>query len=288
MNAKIRPSYWIPVIILSVLVAFFSTNEAAAEGKKLTNKDIIKMSKNGLTAEDIVEKVKANGHQFDFSKDGLAELTMGGVPPSTIIAVKVHTTETEEQPAPSDSDKSGKPSPPPGTHINRMEEVALIDGNNRIQLQYRVPRTRSENKYGADKVVTKTTTYQFIDDGHAPVRITSGSPVFETLLPADASPLDHFEIIKLDTKGDTREVQIAKVTAKEAINEIPKDHIVPITFEEIQPGDKPEDKKENRPEHKKENQPVKLYRIKPVGPLAPGEYAFLKYKRIGFYYDFNF
>jgi hypothetical protein len=111
-----------------------------------------------------------------------------------------------------------------------------------------------------------------LNGNHAQLRITNTSPVFEVGLPSDVNAADQLVLIKLNPKSDRREVEIGRAGITGSSMGFRKEAIVATTFEEVKPltvggGFK-----------------YTLYRVKVVGPLPPGEYAFAPRN---LYYDFG-
>ncbi|HMJ26640.1 MAG TPA: hypothetical protein VK475_12455, partial [Pyrinomonadaceae bacterium] len=72
---------------------------------------------------------------------------------------------------------------------------------------------------------------------------------------------------RFDVRSDRREIRVAKGSGGLALMSIPKDHLIETTVEEIRNGS------------------TKRYRLKPTGPLPPGEYCLSR--RMSICYDFG-
>lgn len=120
---------------LSILLAgFLLCNGGIQAQQALTNADVVKMVKAGLSADLIVATIKnAQVKNFDLSPDAVIKLKMAGVSDAVIAAMLGGGVALEE------SEAAGEVTIPDGTEIrlNLMERLssASAEVNDRVRLQ---------------------------------------------------------------------------------------------------------------------------------------------------------
>jgi hypothetical protein len=239
------------IIYLVCLLQFASLLAASAfaHQQKLTNQDVINMVKAGLPPEIVVQTIKSNNNSFDISADALIVLKKAEIPDSVIQAMVARTQNTGTGETPS-----------PLTVGNEAARVpVLVEGTNRIKLQYASPDTRSSGMFRLNPLSSKVRAA--LKGSYAQIRTTNPSPEFEISLPADAHPSDLVALVKLDIKSDRREVETFSVGVTGVKSGFPKGRTLPIDIEEVST------------EGKERQGFFKLYRVKPGSSIAPGEYA---------------
>lgn len=104
-----------------LLIAFAATVTLLAADAPLTNDDVVKLSKAGLSAETIVAKIRASESKFDTSTDALVALADAGVADAVIreMVEKKPAVSTKAKPAPSKATAKRK----------RFEEITVVNAS---------------------------------------------------------------------------------------------------------------------------------------------------------------
>lgn len=141
-----------------------------------------------------------------------------------------------------------------------LQRVVLVEGTQSVQM-----RDIVASRKGSWSVVISKQHYVF-RGSRAGLR-TRRLPEFQFESdPGFDSPVFLF---KFDVRSDRREIRVAKGTGGLTEMAIPKDHLIETSLEEMGNG----------------QDSTKRYRLKPVTPLAPGEYCLGR--RISICYDFG-
>lgn len=225
--------------------------------KSLSNDDIITMIKAELPENTIILAIQQSHGTFDISAQQLIRLKTEGASPKIMEAM----IKSSESPQPA---RFGKPEQPVSERSDGSDdeltllEVFLLDGVNKIQMKRSMSNPMASvnilNPFSGGRA--KHT----LNVNHAQLRITNISPMFELMLPADVNPSDHIQIVKMTPKSNRREIEYMRMRFASATTGFREKDVVPTNFEEFpklaQPG-------------------FRLYRVKVVSPLSPGEYAFV-------------
>ena len=261
-------------VLLFALVGLFGAAQASAQGKPLTNADIVEMTKAGLPENTIVLAIEKGPAQFDTSPQALIQLKNNGVSTATLDAmIRAGAPATT---ASSNTTSVRKPDPlNPLSTTTVMTPgssgVAMIDGDTRTAMKYSTPDARTNSMLGAFvNPLHKSRINYALNGNHAPLRTRNTSPSFEVGIVADANPTDVVAVVKLKAKSDRREIEASRGGITGISTGFRKQDLVPVTLEEV-PGSP--------------NQVYKTYRVKLVSPIPPGEYA-LVYGS-GSFYDFG-
>jgi hypothetical protein len=274
---KYRPHL---LVFVFASVSFFLHSAAcSADRPKVTNRDVVKMVKAGLSSELIIQTIKSGTPDFDTSADGLILLKKEGVPDSVIRAMIDRSPGSEDRTvsdtrAGSESRSSRSPShqgsdasdPIPGGAV-------LVDGGKRIRLKRTIPAGTNTGGGGLKMFVPfrKAKIMQTFNGSHAAIHRKTGAPTFEVWLPADLNPGDGIVLLKLVVKPDHREISVAsgRFSGQTGFS---KGDIVPVNIEEGRTktiGGTLQ----------------KACRASPVKPLSRGEYAIVVQGDT--YYDFG-
>src|SRR5438105_15175298 len=81
-----------------ILAVLFAASVFAGQ-QKLTNQDVIKMVKAGLSSEIVIQTIKTSEQNFDLSANGLVILKGEGVPDQVIQALLVRTENIGSKPS---------------------------------------------------------------------------------------------------------------------------------------------------------------------------------------------
>lgn len=256
--------------IFSAAIAFpvFSnpsgaTNTIWQNQQKLTNQDVIKMVKAGLSLQIIEQTINATDQAFDVSPDALIKLKQEEVPDTIVQAMILRSKNGEKPNAQKDAslDCGG-------------DSMFLIDGTRRVELKY--SNTESRTALGVGALVGRGKGFVTLKGSRAETRVTDLSPIFEDLyLPVGLRPDGAAILAKLDMKSDRREIEVASVSAitLSSGEGIPKNRRMAIAFEEV-------------PEQTCMHQGKKYrhVKIKVTNPLEPGEYSII----VGnYFFDFG-
>ena len=238
-------------------------NTEQQDQQKLSNEDVIKMVKAGLSPKVIEQTINSSDQAFDVSPDALIKLKQEGVPDTIVQAMILRAKHGDKPRANQDpnSDCSG-------------DSMFLIDGTKRVELKY--SNTESRTALGVGALVGRGKGFITVKGSRAETRVTNSSPTFEELyLPLGMRPDGAATLAKLDIKSDRREIEVASVSAItfSSSEGVPKNRRMPIAFEEA-------------PEQTCMHQGKKFrhVKIKVTNPLAPGEYSII----VGnYFFDFG-
>jgi hypothetical protein len=260
-----------------VFILLGSFGILAQETKRpLTNSDVIELTKAGLPENTIILAIQKGPTQFDTSAQTLIQLKNQGVNPQVLNAmIQAGSTSVSSNPP------SG---PPPKPNVNPFGlpaneaaaatgsgGVILVDSEKRREMKYSTPEARTNSMLGA--VVNpfhKSRGRAALKGNHASLRISNTSPFFEMSLEKDANPSDLVTLVRLKPKSETREIETFRGSITGVSSGFRKEDLLPITIEDTTISTGPS---------------YKLYRIKLVNPLVPGEYALVY--RGSAYYDFG-
>ena len=148
--------------------------------------------------------------------------------------------------------------------------VVLVDGSSRVDMKYSTPDSRTNSMLKA--VVNpfhKARVRTALAGNHAQLRTKNTSPTFEVGIPADANPSDVVSLVKLSSKSDRREIETGRGGITGISFGFRMEDLIPTSLEELPGG----------------TSGRKLYRIKPVNAMPPGEYALVYSGAL--YYDFG-
>jgi len=242
--------------------------------KPLDNSDVVEMTKAGLPESTIILAIQKGPSQFDTSPQALIQLKSQGVSATVLDAMiragsppasPVQTTGPVRRTNPLD------PLSPTTVVVPATTGVTFVDGETRLSMKYSSPEMRTNSMLGA--VVNpfhKSRIRTALNGNHAQLRTKNTSPLFEVGIVADANPADLVAIVKLQPKSDTREIETGRGSITGVSSGFRKEDILPISIEEI-PG--------------LATQSQKVYRVKLINPLRPGEYALVHGSAA--YYDFG-
>lgn len=251
------------LFVLVLLLVHMISVPMLATQQKLKNEDVIKLVKAGLSPDLIVQTINSSNQSFDLSADGLITLKKEGVPDSVIQAMIIRSQGA-----------GGNLTTPPAATLGNSGDatkgVILIDGTRRVQMKYSSPDPRGSGLFG-NPLSSKVRSA--LPGNHSPLRITNTSPMFEIALPVNVHPSDAVAIVKLDVKADRREIEFVRAGITGSSIGPPKNKIIPVSLEEVESNDKPG------------GQYYKIYRVKLVSPIPPGEYALMG--NAAQFYDFG-
>lgn len=259
-----RPLFANHLVSLLLLVSLLPIQSIASQ-QKLTNQDVIKMVRAGLSPEIVIQTINTSENNFDISPNALVALKHEGVSDSIIQAMLARSRTT-----------GPKPHGTPGG-VNDPNQsargVTLIDGAKRITMKYSSPEQRSSRMFFGNPLSAKTLAA--LKGNRAELRITNPSPEFEVAIPYDANPSDFVVILKFDVKSDRREIQTQKVGIGGVKNGIPENRRLPIKTEETQS------------QNRESSGYYKFFRVRLIDPISSGEYAIVISGNVFSLYDFG-
>ncbi|MDT4955047.1 MAG: hypothetical protein QOJ02_3185 [Acidobacteriota bacterium] len=274
----LHKNYVLTSLLLVLLITIAIPQAIAQQEKKpLTNDDVVTMVKAQLPENTIVLAIQQSPTSFDTSVQALIQLKNQGVSAKVLDAMlqvgkpvetSQQTTSTVRQPNSINPLTLG---PETGGAVGSIGSVILVDGANRTQMKYSTSNIRSNSMLGA--VVNpfhKTRMRAALNGNHARLRIASTSPLFEVSLMSDVNASDIIALVKLDPKSDRREIETSRGGITGVSTGFRKEDIIPISIDEPQNINGTSNK---------------VYTVKAVNPLPPGEYALVV--QTGVYYDFG-
>lgn len=243
----------------------FLISSVLGQGRKLSNEDIIKMTKAELPEEVIVKTIQTNENRFDLSPDGLIALKAAKVPDNIIKAMTGNPVRkpSPAQPASPKASNENNPFLTAGNDSSaNYGSIVMVDNGKRVELQASRQEMRSSNPMDPRNMFgMKVNTT--LPGNHSRIRTTNLTPTFEFSLPTNEKPDDMVVLAKLDVKGDRRELEAARASGLTGVKTgIPAKKLIPVSYEVIG-------------KTKEFGSDVYLYRAKLVMPIVPGEYAWV-------------
>jgi len=262
------------VVVLLTAIFFYPRTHLLAKGGQsqkevMTNASVI----------DLV-KLRQSESKFDTSTAGLTQLKAANVSDNILMEMmspgSSNASATVGSSGPTTNTVVRQPSmndpfgiAAPTIVATGSSGVVLIDAEKRVQMKYSTPDMRTNSMLGAMvNPLHKSRVRAALKGNHASLRVSNNSPGFEILIDKDANPSDVVAVVKLEPKSDTREIEQGRGSITGVSTGFRKQDLISTTIEEAAT-----------------NQGQKLYRIKMVNPLVPGEYAVVV--RGAAYYDFG-
>lgn len=249
-------------VLLAALVCFLVIDHASAQGKPLTNSDIVEMTKAGLPENTVILAIEKSSSQFDTSPQALIQLKNHGVSSGVLDAmIRAGSPATTATATTSSVRKTDPLNPLSTTTVSTpaASGVVMIEDDTRIGMKYSTPEVRTGGMLGAlVNPLHKSRINYALNGNHAQLRTRVTSPIFEVGIAADANPADVVAVVKLKAKSDRREIEASRGSITGISTGFRKQDLVPVSIEEV-PGTA--------------TQTYKRYRVKLVSPVPPGEYA---------------
>jgi len=230
--------------------------ESSPLRKRVTNQDVIEMTKLGLSDDVIITKIRqayeagTEAVSFDTSVDGLKSLKVGNVS-DPVIKVMINPAPPPATVVAGASPVSVDPNLPPpevGVYWRDQGKFVLVQGQ-------AVTNTKTGGKAGS--LFTNGLRNQHWDatiDGHTSKNVLRDRrPTFYLYVP-DGDDSSDYVLIKLNKKGDHREFQIGSFGGiRGGKSGVQKDKEVPFHAEHVG---------------------IRVYKVTLDEALKPGEYAF--------------
>ena len=254
----------------------------AAKSTKMTNADVISLASAGLGDDVILAKIKAApSTDFDTSVDGLKALKAGGVS-SPVIRYLIDPTAPAVVAAPPAAPvapaapAAADPDDPATVHLPGIYMMATAkDGKMHLEkLDHINPKqTKTSGAFlsGMTYGITKAHVKVAIDGAKANVETTDTNPIFYAYIPeaesfnGAAQNIRDFDLIKLDPKAATREVNTATISPWGSSSGTDDKAKQGFTPEPVKPG---------------------IYKMTLLQPLPAGQYAF-QTQNYGAFFDFG-
>jgi len=247
------------ILPLAVAMLFCTVGVRTAVGQDqappapMTNAEVIKLVKGGLSNGLIVKTIKSRPNQFDLSADGLLALKNNGVSDEVIESMM------------SGSSNAAHSGDPESSSSEDDSALWLYDGEKKIRLEE--TRVTAEAKAGIGVAFGGSIhSYATLSEAGpaAVIRVANRSPLFgKVLVPENLRVAELVQLVKLefDSTSKRRRVQIGKVAEFRGTRTgIPQEARIAIAFDDVG-------------EVRFKGKPAHLYSFRPEAPLAPGEYA---------------
>lgn len=109
--------------------------------------------------------------------------------------------------------------------------VTLIDGDRRSTVRYTTSDAKS--RVGGAPIFIVVKVYASLNGKRADTRSRTDTPQFELFLNSAANPKSEVQLVKFDIKSKRRQIRLAKTRLFDSSIGFPRDHILPVTVEEI-------------------------------------------------------
>jgi hypothetical protein len=243
------------VLLLSPVLPRSAAQSAQATAP-LSVEDIVKLSKEGISEDVLVTKIKKNAKAFDLSPDEIVELKKLGISDSVIKVLLDPTQPYSPPPPPQPPPPAPKP-PVPGKKYPTDPYAARIPPEPGLYRIYQSAPVQMDLKLfmgqqqgaGLGKVLLKKgKAVAYLAGAAARTRLTDAAPVFYIRM-ADGKGVEEVVLVALDRKKDRRELDMGPPAPKP---ELKADTIRPFDSLEVGAG---------------------LFRLTPAA-LVKGEYMF--------------
>lgn len=256
------------LILCLHLVAF--TVFAQDAQRTMTNDDVVEMVKAEVPEAVIIKAIRESESDFDTSTKTVVELYRKGVSPQILEAMiqpdaAASKNENENPP------KTCQPANLACVQGSAPNEVLLISRGQRTPMK----RSQTNSRFTGVSVFAKTRFHIYLENNRSLFRLTDRTPEFETSLPSDIDASEKLVLVRFKSGSGRRDVEIDEYKGPRSHKGIENEFVVPTTFEAL------------RTQTLADGRKYTLYMIKTVGPLSPGEYAFVPRSVFRDYYDFG-
>lgn len=245
------------MLLLLALMAFAPVTEFAQRSQRvLSNADIVRMIREGTPESEIVCVIGESEADYDVSAKSLIELKQAGATSPVLDAMLRRAGALDSR------------EPAPGAPVSPKVTTLIVGGT-------RVALTRAKYSGKAKHWLFRTgSSYFYLEGAASNVRFRDASAEFEVSLPFDIDPSARLVLLKLEREGDRRTVESGSRKGSVSILGFPKESVVPVNI------------KNNGSYIAADGAKYKLYRVRPVNPLAPGEYSLTRFQAPIQFYDF--
>jgi hypothetical protein len=235
-------------IVLATFLAM-PTPCGAEAAKALTNADVVQMVKAGLPESTIVLSIQSSPAEFQTAPTDLIALKKAGVGQAVLDAMVTKGAST----GPSSVVAYGATAAVvPGGFV-------AIDGDRRVGLQLSSPdANKPKRKFWHSEYVG------IFAGSRADVRLSSRTPTFELPFPPGPDAEKAVRLMKMDVRGDTREVSLRVLAYDAMLRRVPTvtDGVIETTLTAV-PGAAPDAVGD-------------ASLLSPASALEPGEYAIIR------------
>jgi len=259
--------FTIPILIIFLLspsltalgrVRLLQQEDAPAQAQpsasELTNEDVIRMVKAGLSEDLIINKIYQSKTNFDTSPEALIKLKEVGVSDTLLKAML--NPQAAAAASPSSNPGNSAPVPEPGVYLEEKGQLVQLEPT--IFTQTKSAMWGAALTYGI-----KSGKFKAVSPGpHAKLQTSQTRPVFFFYFASTASGLtfpvmgannpNEFVLVKMEEKKDRRELMVAKGRFNYSFG-IQKESMREFSSEKLGPGQ---------------------YKVVPNVDLKPGEYCF--------------
>lgn len=222
---------------------------------KMTNDDVVKLVKAGMSEDLIVSLIAKSDAAFDTSTNAVITLSKRGVSQRIISAMITPQKQgTVNSPKAKDQPDANKIS---------SDVVILLDGGQEKTMTYTIPETRTAARaLGLGGVAS----YTVMIGGHAQLRITNKTPSFLVSVPKNLQPNSYMTLASFVIRNnESREVLVGGGFMSYSTG-IHPDRIMPVLFEKMD-------------DQSRATKDFVLYKLVSKNPLASGEYALVFYTK---------
>ena len=261
------------VLLISLLMASSQicvrAQDGAGSGEVLTNEKVITMTKAGLPASIIVNKIRASKTNFNTSTDELIGLQRARVPTEIINAMVEASSNASTSTSRTGAGDVSKtdPNDPVATHEAGIYLYQEREGTKKmIQLEPSISKQTKSGGFLASAVTYGIAKIKFkaaLSGKTAVLQIDQPRPVFYFYFEVKGSGLssssyyatspNEFVLVNLDIKGNNREVTVSQANVFGAQSGTMDKAVREFAYEKIAPG---------------------VYKVTPKVDLAEGEYGF--------------
>lgn len=269
-----RSSALASLILLCVLIS------SAPASEVMTNDSVIALARAGLSEATLLAKVRSTPGRYDTSTNGLVQLGKARVPES-VIAAMLGAASPNHGAASVATVTSGDPADPSTMRPSGIYLHDTAGGASRLQ---RIDPTASAQTKHAGRLASALTLgmasqklVTVLPNRVARIRVSSGTPAFYFYFDRSDSSLssagqsgpwgmtpgaqqtpitspNEFAMIRFDVKRNNREVIMLSENIVGAQAGVMDKARVGFTYEDVAPG---------------------IFKVTPIEPLPPGEYAFV-------------
>lgn len=244
------------LIVLLAAALSRSAAQPAPSAAPLSVEDIVKLSKDGISEDVLIAKIKKNGKAFDLSPDELVELKKLGVTDNVIKLLLDPAQPYVPPPPPPPAPPAPKPSLPAKTYpedpyasrVPPEPGLYRFYRNAPVQMDIRLFLGTKQGAGLGKMLLKKGKAIAYLVGSAAKTQLGDGAPVFYMRM-ADGKGIEEVLLVALDRKKDRRELDMGPPAPKP---ELKADTIRP--FDSLEVG-------------------ASLFRLTPA-TLGKGEYVF--------------
>jgi hypothetical protein len=244
------------LVLLLATALSRSAAQPAPSATPLSVEDIVRLSKDGISEDVLVAKIKKNGKAFDLSPDEIVELNKLGVTDNVIKLLLDPAQPYVPPPPPQPAPPAPKPSLPAkkypedpyASRVPPEPGLYRFNRNAPVQLDIKLFLGQKQGAGLGKVLLKKGKVIAYLVGSAAKTRFGDGAPVFYIRM-ADGKGIEEVLLVALDRKKDRRELDMGPPAPKP---ELKADTIRP--FDSLEVG-------------------AALFRLSPA-TLVKGEYMF--------------